>query len=95
MPHRANWLPDSTTSGSQFLALPPEIYIPNHAPSVESIEQAISRYETVSEDPQFAALTNQPAFQATLKGLWRLGELQQGSQQKMRLPPPPIGSKTP
>ena len=41
----------------QFLALPAEIYIPNHTPSMESIEQAISRYEKVSEDPQFAALT--------------------------------------
>jgi hypothetical protein len=79
----------------QFLALPPEIYIPNHAPSVESIEQAISRYEKVSEDPQFSALTNQPAFKETLKGLWRLGELQQGNQQQMRLPPPPIGTKSP
>lgn len=76
----------------QFLALPAEIYIPNHYPSMESIEQAIGRYEQVSEDPQFAALTNQPAFQSTLKGLWRLGELLQGSQQRMRLPPPPVGT---
>jgi SH3 domain-containing YSC84-like protein 1 len=79
----------------QYLALPPEIYIPNHAPSVESIEKAISRYETVSENPAYTALTSQPAYQATLKGLWRLGELQQGAQQKLRLPPPPIGAKNP
>ena len=79
----------------QYLALPAEIYIPNHAPSMESIEQAISRYETVSEDTKYAALTNQPAFQATLQGLWRLGELQQGAQQKLRLPPPPVGNTTP
>lgn len=77
----------------KFLALPPEIYIPNHTPSTESIEQAIARYEQVSEDPKFSALTNQPAFQATLKGLWQLGEALQGSQQKLRLPPPPIGSQ--
>ena len=79
----------------KFLALPPEIYIPNHSPSVQSIEQAISRYEQVSEDPKFAALTQQPAFQATLSGLWKLGELQQGAEQKMRLPPPPLGAKAP
>jgi lipid-binding SYLF domain-containing protein len=79
----------------KFLALPPEIYIPNHAPSMESIEQAIARYEQVSEDPKFNSLTTQPAFQATLKGLWQLGEALQGSQQKMRLPPPPIGAKAP
>ena len=57
----------------QYLALPAEVYIPNHSPSVESIEQAISRYECVG-NPQYAGLTNQPAFQDTLKGLWRLGE---------------------
>ena len=77
----------------QYLALPAELYIPNHMPSIEEIEQAIKRYETVSQQPQYAALTNQPAFQATLKGLWRLGELQQGAQQKLRLPAPPMGSK--
>jgi hypothetical protein len=79
----------------QYLALPAEIYIPNHSPSMESIEQAINRYETVSENPKYAALTNQAAFQDTLQGLWRLGELQQGAQQKLRLPPPPMGAKLP
>jgi SH3 domain-containing YSC84-like protein 1 len=79
----------------QYLALPAEIYIPNHSPSMESIEQAISRYESVSENPKYAALTNQAAFQDTLKGLWRVGELQQGAQDKLRLPPPPVGAKTP
>ncbi len=79
----------------QYLALPAEIYIPNHAPSQESLEQAISRYESVSENPKYAALTNQAAFQDTLKGLWRLGELQQGAQEKLRLPPPPVGAKGP
>jgi lipid-binding SYLF domain-containing protein len=72
-----------------YLALPPELYIPNHMPSVEELEQAIHRYEAVSQQPQYASLTNQPAFQATLKGLWRLGELQQGAQQKLPLPAPP------
>jgi len=79
----------------QYLALPAEIYIPNHSPSMESIEQAISRYEAVSENPSYTALTNQAAFQATLQGLWRLGELQQGAQEKLRLPPPPLGAKSP
>jgi lipid-binding SYLF domain-containing protein len=73
----------------KYLALPAEVYIPNHVPSVESIHQAIIRYENVSRQPQYATLTKQPAFQATLKGLWQLGELQQGGQQKLRLPPPP------
>jgi lipid-binding SYLF domain-containing protein len=73
----------------QYLALPGELYIPNHMPSIEEIEQAIRRYESVSQQPQYASLTNQPAFQETLKGLWRLGELLNGSQGKLRLPAPP------
>jgi len=72
-----------------YLALPPEVYIPNHMPTIEELEQAIHRYEAVSQQPQYASLTSQPAFQATLKGLWRLGELQQGAQQKLPLPAPP------
>jgi lipid-binding SYLF domain-containing protein len=76
----------------QYLALPAEVYIPNHMPNIESLHQAILRYETVSREPRYAALTNQPAFQATLKGLWRLGDLQQGGQQNLRRPPPPIKS---
>jgi lipid-binding SYLF domain-containing protein len=77
----------------QYLALPAEVYMANHSPSIEEIQEALKRYETVSQQPQYAGLTNQPAFQATLKGLWRIGELQQGSQQKLKLPPPPVGSK--
>jgi len=73
----------------QYLALPAELYIPNHMPSIESIEQAIKRYESISQQPQYASLASQPAFQATLKGLWRLGELLQGGQQRLQLPPPP------
>ncbi len=72
-----------------YLALPAELYIPNHSPSIQQIEQAISRYEAISHQPQYSSLTSQPAFQATLKGLWRIGELQQGAQQKVTLPPPP------
>jgi SH3 domain-containing YSC84-like protein 1 len=76
----------------KYLALPAEVYIPNHMPNIETIQQAILRYENVTRQPQYSALTKQPAFQATLKGLWQLGELQQGGQQKLRLPPPPLGS---
>lgn len=60
------------------LALSAEVWIPNHMPSINAIQKAIARYEIVSRQPQCAALTNLPAFQTTLKVLWRLGELQQG-----------------
>jgi lipid-binding SYLF domain-containing protein len=61
----------------KYLALPAEVYIPNHMPSIDAIQQAIVRYEIVSRQPEYAALTNHPPFQATLNGLKRLGELQQ------------------
>ena len=34
----------------QYLALPAEVYIPNHSPSMESIEQVINRYETLEKE---------------------------------------------
>lgn len=77
----------------QYLALPPEVYIPNDAPNIQAIEQAIQRYEAISRQPQYAALTSQSAFQETLKGLWRIGELQQSGQKRLALPPPPLGTK--
>jgi lipid-binding SYLF domain-containing protein len=62
----------------RYLALPAEVYIPNHVPNIDAIQDALIRYEIVARQPQYAALTNYPAFQATLKELWRLGELQKG-----------------
>lgn len=73
----------------QYLALPAEVYMPSHMPNITAIEQAIGRYEAIARQPEYAPLTNQPAFQETLKGLWRLGELQQTGQRRLTLPPPP------
>jgi hypothetical protein len=73
----------------QYLALPGELYTPNNMPNAEEIEQALRRYESVTQQPQYAALTNQPAYQETLRGLWRMGELLNNSQNRVRLPAPP------
>lgn len=73
----------------RFLALPPEVYMPNYVPSAQDIHQAIARYEDVSERPEFAALTSRPEFQETLKALWNLSEAMQGANQPLQLPPPP------
>jgi lipid-binding SYLF domain-containing protein len=73
----------------EYLALPAELYMPDQAPSIEEIQEATKRYEIVSQQPQYAELTKQPAFQETLKGLWRISELQQTGQQKVQFPPPP------
>jgi hypothetical protein len=64
-------------SWKAYLALPAEIYMPNQVPNIAAIQEALTRYEIVARQSQYAGLTNLPEFQATLKGLWRLGELQQ------------------
>jgi hypothetical protein len=43
-------------------------------------------------DPKSAAFPGQPALQKTLQVLSRPVELLPGSQQKMRLPPAPVGT---
>ena len=93
MPFRVNWRRISTTSGSNSWRCRRKSTCRTKSPSLQALEQAIGRYEKVANDPQFSALTSRPEFQETLKGLWRLGELQQGTQQ-LRLPPPPMASES-
>jgi hypothetical protein len=73
----------------KYLALPPEIYIPYQTPNPQVLQQAIAHYERVSRDPRFEALNSRPDFQATLKTLWRLAELQSDANTPVQLPPPP------
>ena len=76
----------------RYLALPAEVYMPNFVPSPQAIQQTIARYEDVSRRSEYAALASRVEFQETLKLLWRLGELQQNSNQALNLPPPPSGA---
>jgi hypothetical protein len=73
----------------QYLALPPEVYVANSVPNPQGIQQDISRYEAVSQRPEYAGLTSRPEFQETLKALWKLGEAQTGANQPLQIPPPP------
>jgi len=76
----------------RYLALPPEVYMPNFVPNAQAIQQAIARYEDVSRRPEYAALASRVEFQETLRNLWRLGELQQAAGTALNLPPPPSGA---
>jgi SH3 domain-containing YSC84-like protein 1 len=73
----------------KYLALPPEIYIPYHTPNPQVLQQALSRYEEISRRPEYAPLTSRPEFQATLKSMWQLAELQTDANTPLQLPPPP------
>jgi hypothetical protein len=72
-----------------YLALPPEVYVPNGVPSPQVMQQVISRYESVSRRPEYAALASRPEFQETLKALGRLSEAQAAANPTLQLPPPP------
>jgi lipid-binding SYLF domain-containing protein len=73
----------------RFLALPPDIYLPNQQPNPQTVQQAASRYEDVARRPEYGALAARPEFQETRRLLWRLNELQQTRTQTLQLPPPP------
>ena len=76
----------------RYLALPAEVYMPNFVPSPQAIQQTIARYEDVSRRSEYTALASRVEFQETLRGLWRLGELQQAANPALNLPPPPSGA---
>jgi len=73
----------------RYLALPPDVYLPNQMPNPQTIHQAASRYEDIARRPEYTALQGRPEFQETRRLLWRLNELQQARTQSLQLPPPP------
>jgi lipid-binding SYLF domain-containing protein len=73
----------------QYLALPPELYTPNQNPNPEALQQALSRYDQVASNPNYAALQAQPEFQATLQSLRQLANVRTAANATLQLPPPP------
>ena len=73
----------------RYLALPPEVYVPNQVPSSSAVQQALARYEDVSRRPEYAALQTRPEFQEALRSLRRLSEVRTASNNSLQLPPPP------
>lgn len=73
----------------QYLALPPEVYVPNQTPNPQALQQALDRYETVAKQPEYAALQVRPEFQQTLTALRRMGEVRTASNTSATLPAPP------
>jgi hypothetical protein len=72
-----------------YLALPPDVSTPNQTPNPQSIQTALQKYETVSRDPQYAALSTRPDFQQTLASLHHMSEIRTASNTAGQLPPPP------
>ncbi|MCL4206463.1 MAG: lipid-binding SYLF domain-containing protein [Pirellulaceae bacterium] len=73
----------------RFLALPPGIQEGANPPDVESLRQALSRFDTVAQDPQFAALTGRQEFQTAYQQLRNYLNARTAAQSPLNLPPPP------
>jgi hypothetical protein len=69
----------------RYLALPQTVYTgqPTNPPD---LQQALSRYEAVANQPQYAALKERPGFTQTMDSLKRMSEVRTASN---ALPPPP------
>lgn len=69
-----------------YLCLPASVYSPNQPINPQDLQQALSRYEAVANQPQYAALKDRPGFSQTMDSLRRMSEVQTASN---ALPPPP------
>jgi lipid-binding SYLF domain-containing protein len=73
-----------------FLGLPREIFTGGSAPSAEALQQSLNRFATVSSDPQFRSLAEQPKFQSTYGLLRHYAHATQQESNTISLPPPPV-----
>lgn len=73
----------------QFLALPASLGDPAALQAAPQFAEALSRYEKVAADPQFAALNQRPEFQSTLELLREYSSALQASRPTISLPAPP------
>lgn len=76
-------------SWQQFLGLPAEVFQVNGHPSIEVLNQALSRFETVRNDPRYAGLANRAEFQSTYGLLKHYIQALSNSNQPLNLPAPP------
>jgi lipid-binding SYLF domain-containing protein len=76
----------------RYLSLPGEVYVPNSNISPQAIQPALTNYENVAQNPQYAALQAKPEFQEALRSLRRLAEVRTASNTALELPPPPSAS---
>ncbi len=74
----------------RFLALPVEVYEGTNPPSVESLQQAATRFDAVARNPQYAALAQRQEFQSAYQTLRAyLSARAASGNPPLSLPPPP------
>ena len=85
----ASYIASQGPAWQSYLALPPEVSMPNQTPNPQSIQTALQKYESISHDPQYSALSSRPDFQQTLASLRRMSDIRTASNPSSQLPPPP------
>lgn len=70
-----------------YLALPAETYGGPNMPSLEGLEQALVKFQTVAGNPQYGALSSRPEFKETLQLLQQM--IAATPRPAIALPPPP------
>lgn len=81
----ANW--------RQYLALPPEVFNGQTVLNVESLKQALSRFDLVAQTPQYQTLAQRVEFRTTHQALGQLVSVLSGNPATLSLPAPP-GAQT-
>lgn len=71
-----------------YLALPPETYGVERAPSLDGLNQSLGRYRAIAADPRYAALASRPEFGETVRLLEQL--ISSFPNSTIALPPPPV-----
>ena len=77
----ANW--------RSYLAMPAEIYAGDRPASIQSLQQALGRFDAVARDPQFALLAQRAEFRATHEWLTRYVAASTATARNTPTPAPP------
>ena len=73
-----------------FLALPAEVFNGNGHPSIQQLNQSLSRFETIRTDARYSALANDAEFQSTYGLLKHYTQELSNNNKSLNLPAPPI-----
>jgi SH3 domain-containing YSC84-like protein 1 len=75
---------------TNFLALPPEVFIAQGHPAIEPVDLCLQRYNAVVVDAQYRGLATLPAFQSTHGLLSHYASSLRAESTVPQLPPPPV-----
>ena len=76
-------------SWQRYLALPVEVFQGHQAPNHETLQLALSHFDTVAANPKYRNLSTRPEFQRTHSALQQYLNQFPRKEAKLTLPPPP------